>query len=100
MDGEVDDEFTPQGARPSEHHHEEPQGPATARCFNLGWLMRSRFGFGKPRCLQGRTVALWAALIAVVDCLVALLRLPVRHSFAVEPALPRIPVLSGTQVAA
>jgi transposase len=43
--------------------------------FNLGLLMRKRFGVGKPRCLQGRPAALWAALIALVHTLVALMRL-------------------------
>jgi transposase len=42
--------------------------------FNLGLLMRKCFGVGKPRCLQGRKAtlgALWAALIALLDTLIA-----------------------------
>ena len=39
--------------------------------FNLGLLMRKRFGVGKPRCLQGRgggrLAALIAALVALTD---------------------------------
>jgi hypothetical protein len=35
--------------------------------FNLGLLMRKRFGVGTPRGLQGRLAAVIAALIAVID---------------------------------
>jgi len=42
--------------------------------FNLGLLMRKRFGVGKPRCLQGRPAALWAALITLLDAVLALIR--------------------------
>jgi transposase len=38
--------------------------------FNLGLLMRKHFGVGKPRCLQSRSAALWAALTALIDALV------------------------------
>ena len=34
--------------------------------LNLALLMRTRFGIGKPRRLQGRAAALWAALIALL----------------------------------
>jgi len=44
--------------------------------FNLGLLMRNRFGVGKPRCLQGRPAALWAALIALLDAMWALIHIP------------------------
>ena len=44
--------------------------------FNLGLLMRKRFGVGKPRCLQGRKAALWAALRALLEVLVGVIRLP------------------------
>jgi transposase len=44
--------------------------------LNLALLMRTRFGVGKPRCLQGRVVALWAALIALCDWVLTLWRLP------------------------
>jgi hypothetical protein len=33
--------------------------------FNLGLFMRTRFGIGTPRSLQGR----WAALVAVIAAL-------------------------------
>jgi hypothetical protein len=35
--------------------------------FNLGLLMRKRFGVGKPRCLQGRSAALWAVFLMLLD---------------------------------
>jgi transposase len=44
--------------------------------YNLGLLMRKRFGVGKPRCLQDQSAALWAALITVWNLLASLLRLP------------------------
>jgi len=44
--------------------------------FNLGLLMRKRFGVGKPRCLQGQPAALWAAFVALLDLVAAILRLP------------------------
>jgi transposase len=44
--------------------------------FNLGLLMRNRFGVGKPRCLQGRSAALWAALVTLWDLVASLMRLP------------------------
>jgi len=34
--------------------------------LNLALLMRTRFGVGKPRCLQGRAAALGQALIALL----------------------------------
>ena len=43
--------------------------------FNLGLLMRKRFGVGKPRCLQGRSAALWAAFLALFDRIVGLVGL-------------------------
>lgn len=60
--------------------------------FNLGLLMRKCFGVGKPRCLQGAPVALWAALIALLDIIASALRLPPRD--ALEHRSPR-PLLSG-----
>jgi transposase len=42
--------------------------------LNLALLMRTRFGVGKPRCLQGRAAALGAALIALLRSMVALWR--------------------------
>jgi len=46
--------------------------------YNLGLLMRKRFGVGKPRCLQGLSAALWAALVMLGDLLASLMRLPGR----------------------
>jgi transposase len=43
--------------------------------FNLGLLMRKCFGVGKPRCLQGRSAALWAAFLALFDRIVGAVRL-------------------------
>lgn len=41
--------------------------------LNLALLMRTRFGFGKPRCLQGLAAALWARLLAFLCLLRATL---------------------------
>lgn len=54
--------------------------------FNLGLLMRKLFGVGKPRCLQGRPAALWAAFIALIDVLAATMRLPGADSRANQHA--------------
>jgi hypothetical protein len=35
--------------------------------FNLGLLMRTIFGVGTPRGLQGRVAALWATLWVILD---------------------------------
>jgi transposase len=53
--------------------------------FNLGLLMRKCFGVGKPRCLQGRSAALWAALIALIDALIVVLSLPGRALYDGSP---------------
>jgi transposase len=42
--------------------------------LNLALLMRTRFGVGKPRCLQGRAAALWAAIAALLRSLERLWR--------------------------
>jgi transposase len=42
--------------------------------LNLALLMRTRFGVGKPRCLQGRAAVLGHALIAFLRFLIALCR--------------------------
>lgn len=42
---------------------------------NLALLMRTRFGVGKPRCLQGRAAAFAAAMIAILRWLCVLVRL-------------------------
>ena len=44
--------------------------------YNLGLLMRKCFGVGKPRCLQGQSAALWAALVTLWNLLASLMRLP------------------------
>jgi transposase len=41
--------------------------------FNLGLLMRKRFGIGTPRSLQGRAAAAMAALVALIDLIGELL---------------------------
>jgi hypothetical protein len=50
--------------------------------FNLGLLMRQRFGIGKPRCLQGEGAGLWAAIatvfhvfVVVIHAIAAVLRM-------------------------
>ena len=57
--------------------------------FNLGLLMRKRFGVGKPRSLQGRSVALWAAFLTLLDRLLGSLGLPEASDAAFSP--PRRP---------
>jgi transposase len=52
--------------------------------FNLGLLMRKRFGVGKPRCLQGRSAALWAAFLSLFDRIVGWVGL----AGAIDAALP------------
>jgi hypothetical protein len=44
--------------------------------FNLGLLMRKRFGVGTPRGLQGRLVAAIAAFVALIDLVCDLLVVP------------------------
>ena len=68
--------------------------------FNLGLLMRKRFGVGKPRCLQGRSAALWAALAMILDMLATLLRLPEPRKFQNPQPRLQLPDLLGAQVAA
>jgi transposase len=55
--------------------------------LNLALLMRTRFGVGKPRCLQGRAAALAVALIALLHALRALWR-QVRPALRFAPATP------------
>ena len=68
--------------------------------FNLGLLMRKRFGVGKPRCLQGQSAALWAALIALLDLLASLMRLPGSAIREIRPGLARLPHPWHVQAAA
>jgi transposase len=59
--------------------------------LNLALLMRTRFGVGKPRCLQGRT----AALGATFAVLLRLMRYPWRliwQALRLAPILPRLAV--------
>jgi hypothetical protein len=58
--------------------------------LNLALLMQTRFGVGKPRCLQGRAAALRAALIALLRAMLALWRRarPALPSRSVTPPLP------------
>jgi transposase len=54
--------------------------------LNLALLMRTRFGVGKPRCLQGRAAALAAAFISLLRSLLALWRVaPALRSGPVTP---------------
>jgi transposase len=56
--------------------------------LNLALLMRTRFGVGKPRCLQGRAAGLAAVLVAFLRGLVALWRhawLPLRCAQLAPP---------------
>jgi transposase len=68
--------------------------------FNLGLLMRKRFGVGKPRCLQGLSAALWAAAIALIDMLVALKRPTQVAAQRYWVALPHQSAVEGAQAAA
>lgn len=56
--------------------------------LNLALLMRTRFGVGKPRCLQGRAV-LGAALMALLHALLAIWRQdqPAIHAWPLTPPL-------------
>jgi transposase len=55
--------------------------------LNLALLMRTRFGVGKPRCLQGRAAVLGAALAALLRLLHGLWR-EMRLALGLPPALP------------
>lgn len=68
--------------------------------FNLGLLMRKRFGVGKPRCLQGRSAALRAAVITLIDALIALMLPPATADRQYWPAIPPRLALEGGQAAA
>jgi transposase len=68
--------------------------------FNLGLLMRNRFGVGKPRCLQGRSAALWAALVTLWDLVASLMRLPGTADHENQQAPAQSPVLWPAQAAA
>ena len=54
--------------------------------FNLGLLMRKRFGVGTPRGLQGRVVAAIAALAALIDLIYDLLVVPGYPQREAQPA--------------
>lgn len=55
--------------------------------FNLGLLMRKRFGVGTPRGLQGRLAAATAALVALIDLIGQLLAVPGYPQPANRPAI-------------
>ena len=55
--------------------------------FNLGLLMRKRFGVGTPRRLQGRLAAATAALVALIDLIRELLAVPGYPQPANRPAI-------------
>ena len=54
--------------------------------FNLGLLMRKRFGVGTPRGLQGRLVAAIAAFAALIDFVCDLLVVPGHPQREDQPA--------------
>jgi transposase len=54
--------------------------------FNLGLLMRKRFGVGTPRGLQGRFAAVMAAFVALIDLIARLLVVPGRPELDDQPA--------------
>jgi transposase len=58
--------------------------------FNLGLLMRNRFGVGKPRCLQGLAVALASFVIALLGALAGIRRRLVRMTVATSQRLPTL----------
>ena len=61
--------------------------------FNLGLVMRARFGYGKPRCLQGRLAAFVTVLIAFFRALIASRAVhtrPIRISSEIPVAQPRL----------
>jgi hypothetical protein len=60
--------------------------------LNLALLMRTRFGVGKPRCLQGRAAALGAALVALLRMLVLVWRQP---SMALRCGLSESPLAAA-----
>jgi len=62
--------------------------------FNLGLLMRHRFGVGKPRCLQGLAAALLSSLIALLAVLRGIHR---RLAWAIAPISQSAPTLLGSQ---
>jgi transposase len=59
--------------------------------LNLALLMRTRFGVGKPRCLQGRSAAL-AAAAAVLLCLLRDLCHQMQSALRVESLWPTVAV--------
>ena len=68
--------------------------------FNLGLLMRKRFGIGTPRGLQGRMAAAMAALVALVDLIGELLVVPGYPRPADRPAISDSTWLTPELVAA
>jgi len=68
--------------------------------FNLGLLMRKRFGVGKPRCLQGLSPSLLAAAITFINTLFALVRRPSRPSAESRRDKPWVAIAPVAQAAA
>jgi transposase len=68
--------------------------------YNLGLLMRKCYGVGKPRCLQGQSAALWAALVSLWQLLASLMRLPGTADRENQQASVQSPVLWLAQAAA
>src|SRR4029450_12214370 len=66
-----------------------------AGAFNLGLWMRTLFGVGTPRSLQGRVVALGAVIAplwALIDKAITPYRAATSRSHAIRPSIVRIPV--------
>jgi transposase len=59
--------------------------------LNLALLMRTRFGVGKPRCLQGRGAALTAAFTALLRSLLAFCR-EIRSVLGFAPITPPLAI--------
>ena len=59
--------------------------------FNLGLLMRKRFGVGTPRSLQGRLAAAIAVCVTLIDVISDLLAVPGRAPYTE----PRADINSG-----
>ena len=68
--------------------------------FNLGLLMRKRFGVGTPRGLQGRLAAAIAAFVALIDLIGELLVVPGYPQPADRPAISDSTWLTPELVAA
>jgi len=81
-------------------HNDHVRTALTEGKIWMGGHLRKRFGVGKPRCLQGLSAALWAAVIAVIDTLVALTRRQNAAGQQYRSVLPTRSTIQGAQVCA